>query len=70
MRYAACDGDFVLIQVEEGYVPACTGLITSVTAQEIAPSSALKPEEVDSLLGATLVLFATVFGFLVLRKVL
>lgn len=70
MKFAACDGDFVLIQVEEGLVPACTGSLSSVTAQEVASSGALKPEEAAELLDATVLLFATVFGFLVLRKVL
>jgi hypothetical protein len=70
MKFAACDGEFVVVQVEGFNLLACTGSLTSVTAQEVASAGALKPEEVTSLLDATLVLFATVFGFLVLRKVL
>lgn len=70
MKFAACDGDFVLVQVEGVSLPACTGALSSVTAREVASQGALKPEEVTALLDATLVLFATVFGFLVLRKVL
>ena len=70
MKFVACDGDFVLVQVEGFNLPACSGSLTSVTAQEVASAGALKPEEVAALLDATLVVFATVFGFLVLRKVL
>ena len=70
MKFAACDGEFVVVQVEGFNLLACTGSLTSVTAQEVASTGALKPEEVNALLDATLVLFGLVFGFLVLRKVL
>lgn len=70
MNFAACDGDIVSVLVDGYTTPACTGSLSVVTAQDIASTSALSPEDTKALLDATVVLFVVVFGFLVIRKLL
>lgn len=70
MNFLTCDGTW---SVSSGAI-SCDGTLVSITSQEIADelngASALTPEEVSTLLDATTLLFVTVFGFLVLKKVL
>ena len=70
MNFAACDGDIVSVLVDGYSTPACSGTLSAFTAQDIASTSTLSPEDSKSLMDATIVLFTVVFGFLVLRKLL
>lgn len=67
MNFLACDGSW---SVDAGGIN-CVGTLVTITGEEIAGeivSPALTLEETQSLIDATLILFAVVFGFLVLKK--
>lgn len=70
MNFLACTGNW---QVIEGSITCDSSLVT-LTSQELAAElktqSAVSLEEVSLLIDASLLLFAIVFGFLVLKKVL
>lgn len=70
MNFIACEGNWT---VTNG-VPACDGSLVSFTGIEMREELQLNPaltiEEADHLLWATVGLFVTVFGFLILKKVL
>lgn len=69
MNFLACDGVW---SVGSGAI-ACDGTLITITSGEIAEeisSPALTPEETQQLIDASLILFALVFGFLVLKKLL
>lgn len=70
MNFLACTGNW---QVIEGSI-TCDSTLVTLTSQELAAElktqSAVSPEEVSLLIDATTLLFAIVFGFLVLKKVL
>lgn len=68
MKFLACDGSW---SGATGSI-ACDGTLVAITSQEIAAeiNPALTPEESQMLLDATIGLFAVVFGFLVLKKVM
>lgn len=70
MNFLVCDGNWTT----DATGITCTGNLLSLTEQEITElvisASSLTPEDVQLLLGSTLTLFALVFGFLALRKVL
>ncbi|KRW59942.1 hypothetical protein [Pseudomonas sp. TTU2014-080ASC] len=69
MNFLACEGDW-LIGADGS--PTCTGALVSLTVEEMQSlyGSALSWEDVQQLQGEAIILFATVFGFLVLKKVL
>lgn len=70
MNFLACTGNW---QVIEGSI-TCDSTLVTLTSQELAAElktqSAVSLEEVSLLIDASLLLFAIVFGFLVLKKVL
>lgn len=68
MNFLACDGSW---SAGAGGI-TCNGTLITITSEEIAEelSPALTLEETQSLIGASLMLFAIVFGFLVLKKLL
>jgi hypothetical protein len=70
MNFLTCDGTW---SVSSGAI-SCDGTLVSITSQEIADelngASALTPEETSALIDGATLLFVTVFGFLVLKKVL
>lgn len=69
MNFLACDGSW---SVDAGGIN-CVGTLITITSEEIAEeisSPALTLEETQSLIDATIILFAMVFGFLVLKKLL
>ncbi|SDR70237.1 hypothetical protein SAMN05216198_0116 [Halopseudomonas litoralis] len=69
MKFLACDGAW---SVGSGAI-ACDGTLITITSEEIAEeisSPALTPEESQQLIDASLLIFAAVFGFLVLKKLL
>ena len=70
MNFLACDGTWTTGATGI----TCNGNLLTVTEQEITDlvisASSLTTEDVQLLLGGTMTLFALVFGFLVLRKVL
>lgn len=67
MNFLACDGSW---SVDAGGIN-CVGTLITITGEEIAEeiaSPALTLEETQMLIDATLILFAIVFGFLVIKK--
>lgn len=71
MNFIACEGNWV---VSAGS-PVCEGNLVSYTGSEMRtvlgiPGQALTAEDADLLFWSTVGLFITVFGFLVLKKVL
>lgn len=69
MNFLTCDGSW---SVGAGGI-TCDGALITITSEEIAEeiaSPALTLEETEALIDATLILFAMVFGFLVLKKLL
>lgn len=68
MNFLGCDGDWL---VNEAGNPVCNGQLVAFTEQEMAgQTSGLTWDDVSQLQGEVLILFAGVFGFLVLRKAL
>ncbi|MFI8608010.1 hypothetical protein ACIGFL_06705 [Pseudomonas sp. NPDC077649] len=69
MNFIACDGDWTVGAAGE---LQCTGQLVSVADDEMQglTGSALSWDDVSELQGEAMILFATVFGFLVLKKVL
>ena len=69
MNFLACDGDW--LQGADGS-PICSGSLVDITVEEMQSlyGSALTWDQVSELQGEAIVLFATVFGFLVLKKAL
>ncbi|WAE53793.1 hypothetical protein [Stutzerimonas frequens] len=69
MNFLACDGDW--LQDADGS-PICSGSLVALTVEEMQSlyGSALTWDQVSELQGEAIVLFATVFGFLVLKKAL
>jgi hypothetical protein len=69
MNFIACDGTWSIGASGESI---CTGTTVSITGEELRAelNPGLSPEEVQSLTDSALYLFALVFVFLVLRKVL
>ncbi|MDR8016005.1 hypothetical protein [Ectopseudomonas guguanensis] len=69
MKFIACDGDWTVGAAGE---LQCTGQLVSVASGEMQSlmGPALTWDDVSELQGEAMVLFATVFGFLVLKKVL
>lgn len=66
MIFLSCDGEVVL----SGEHFTCSGALHEVTSEEITGLTALTWDDVAELQGEIIVLFATVFGFLILRKLL
>jgi hypothetical protein len=69
MNFLSCDGTWT---VGAGGID-CDGTLVTITSQEIAEelsSPALTLEETELLIDATLIVFAMVFGFLVIKKLL
>lgn len=67
MNFLACDGSW---SVDAGGIN-CVGTLITITSEEMADelvSPALTLEETEMLIDATIILFAVVFGFLVLKK--
>lgn len=67
MNFLACDGSW---SFDAGGIN-CVGTLITITSEEIAEeisSPALTLEETQSLIDATIILFAMVFGFLVLKR--
>ena len=66
MNFLACDGVWSVVA---GAI-SCDGLLVTITSEEIASeiNPALTIEESQALIDATLILFAMVFGFLVIKK--
>jgi len=69
MNFLACDGSW---SVGAGGEPICTGTLVSLTQEEMQAlyGSALTWDQVAELQGEAITLFALVFGFLALKKVL
>ena len=69
MNFLACDGDWSSGASGE---PICTGTLVSLSQQEMQSlyGAALTWDDVAELRGEIIVLFAIVFGFLVLKKAL
>lgn len=69
MNFLVCDGDWLQ---EAGGLPTCSGRLVTFTEEELRgfSGSVLTWEQVSELQGEVLVLFAAVFGFLVLKKLL
>lgn len=69
MNFLACDGNW---SAGAGGVPICTGTLVSLTQQEMQSlyGAALTWDQVAELQGEVITIFAVVFGFLVLKKVL
>ncbi|UUY10483.1 hypothetical protein LRS11_10830 [Pseudomonas sp. J452] len=69
MNFLACEGSW---SVGAGGEAICTGSLVSLTEQEMQSlyGTALTWDQVAELQGEIIVLFALVFGFLVLKKVL
>jgi hypothetical protein len=69
LNFLACEGDW---SVGAGGEAICTGSLVSLTEQEMQSlyGTALTWDQVAELQGEIIVLFALVFGFLVLKKVL
>lgn len=69
MNFIACDGEWLVGAAGE---IQCTGQLVSVADGEMHSlfGSALTWDDVSELQGEAMILFATVFGFLVLKKVL
>ncbi len=69
MNFIACDGEWSAGVSGE---LLCTGQLVSIADDEMQGliGSALTWDDVSELQGEAMILFATVFGFLVLKKVL
>lgn len=69
MNFLACDGAW---SVGPGGEAICTGTLVSFTQEEMQSlsGSALTWDQVTELQGEVITLFALVFGFLALKKVL
>ncbi|PIA69474.1 hypothetical protein CDR19_18500 [Ectopseudomonas toyotomiensis] len=69
MNFIACDGEWSAGASGE---LLCTGQLVSIADDEMQGliGSALTWDDVSELQGEAMILFATVFGFLVLKKVL
>jgi hypothetical protein len=68
MNFLSCDGDWLLYETGSF---ACDGTLISVSEQEITGSDAsLSWGDVSELTGEVIILFATVFCFVALRRVL
>ncbi|CAE6888916.1 conserved protein of unknown function [Pseudomonas marincola] len=69
MNFLACEGEW---SAGADGNPICSGSLISLTQQEMQAlsGSALTWSEVSELQGEVITLFALVFGFLVLKKVL
>lgn len=69
MNFIACDGSW---STDAGGSLTCTGTPVAITGSELQAelNAGLTTEEVKGLTDASLYLFALVFCFLVLRKVL
>jgi len=69
MNFLACDGSW---QVGAGGESICVGTLQSITGEEMQTQfgTALSWDEVTELRGDVITLFAIVFGFLVLKKLL
>lgn len=69
MNFIACDGDWSAGASGE---LLCTGTLVSIPGEEMQnlSGSALTWDQVSELQGEAIILFATVFGFLVLKKAL
>ncbi len=69
MNFLACEGAW---SVGAGGDPICTGTLVSLTQEEMQAlsGSALTWDQVTELQGEVITLFALVFGFLALKKVL
>lgn len=69
MNFIACDGEW---SVDASGELLCTGQLVSIADDEMQSliGSALTWDDVSELQGEAVILFATVFGFLVLKKVL
>jgi hypothetical protein len=69
MNFIACDGAWSAGASGE---PQCSGTLVSITGEEIreAVNPGLTDEDAITLTDAAIGLFATVFCFLVLKKVL
>lgn len=69
MNFLACEGAW---SVGAGGEPICTGTLISLTQEEMQAlsGSALTWDQVTELQGEVITLFALVFGFLALKKVL
>ena len=65
MNFIVCDG----VWLSAGQTPVCSGTLSTVAQNEISPSG-LTAEDYSELRGHALVLFAIVFGALVLKKAL
>jgi len=67
MNFLACDGDWLL---SPDGSPVCSGSLVAVTRGELQANggSALTWEQVAELQGEIVILFALVFGFLILKK--
>lgn len=69
MNFLACEGDW---RVGASGEPLCTGTLVSLTDEEMQSlyGTALTWDQVAELQGEAITLFAVVFGFLVLKKLL
>jgi len=69
VNFLACEGDWVAGATGQ---PVCTGQLINLTREELQSLSgtALNWDQVGELKGEAMMLFALVFGFLVLKKVL
>jgi hypothetical protein len=69
VNFLACEGDW---SVGVDGEPICTGTLVSLTSEEMQTlyGSALSWDQVAELQGEVIILFAVVFGFLVLKKAL
>lgn len=69
MNFLACEGDW---SVGVDGEPICTGTLVSLTSEEMQSlyGAALSWDQVAELQGEVIILFALVFGFLVLKKAL
>lgn len=69
MNFIACDGAWSAGASGE---LLCTGTLVSIPGEEMQnlSGSALTWDQVSELQGEAIILFATVFGFLILKKAL
>ena len=69
MNFLACDGSWL---IGAGGDATCVGALQSITGEEMQTQfgTALSWDEVAELRGDIITLFAIVFGFLVLKKLL
>jgi hypothetical protein len=69
VNFLACEGDWLVGADGE---PICTGQLLNLSREEMQNlyGSALDWTQVTQLQGETIVLFALVFGFLILKKLL